>query len=807
MARADWIGETLNGRYQIIELLGQGGMSAVYKANDPNLRRVVALKLIHPHLSSDPEFVRRFEEEATVVAQLRHPNVIQVFDFTHDDETYYIVFEFVPGETLQDRLKRLHDSGRQMSIDDTINIITQSADALEYAHSKGLVHRDIKPANIMVNVQNNPIVMDFGIAKIIGGTQHTATGAVLGTARYMSPEQIKGEKIDARTDIYSLGVTLFEMLGGRPPFNADSAMTVMMMHMTDPVPNLHDLRADVPPGLVAVVNKAMAKDPDQRFQSAAEFAAALNNPDLLTAPADATMVETSRTIAPDPEKTIIEPVVAAAALSESATAAQSGERAAPPPTPSSSTATAGGSPNWLYIAGGALALILLLAGVWAIFLRNDGTGEEPPAVVATEPAAEVVVAPTEAPATEIPEPTEEPTTEPTEEPTEEPTAEPTEPEPLPAAAALSSSEGDVTVITDGQEVVAGPDTPIVPGSQIITGENSAVEFLMEDGSIIQLGESTILDIRELADNPTDSAQENVLAISTGDFLLRQPEPGNILVLLDDEDNLLGSLQVPITSTSLGKPARITARRLAQETLDQAVMAVSLDRESETTMRIACFAGLCTLGDSLIIPPGEEVVVDLLERIVLSQEPITSASESYTYWQEACASCLPEAVGAVAEADFATATSEAPAAEAPTAVPTAAPTTAPTAAPTEAPTTAPTATELAPTAEPTATEAAAPELFVRITGITLDNGYYIVNYETTGYTEQLPGQHVHFYFDTVPESQAGVPGGGPWILYGGPRPFREYTEYDRPAGATAMCARVANADHSIIYGSGNCYPLP
>jgi hypothetical protein len=97
--------------------------------------------------------------------------------------------------------------------------------------------------------------------------------------------------------------------------------------------------------------------------------------------------------------------------------------------------------------------------------------------------------------------------------------------------------------------------------------------------------------------------------------------------------------------------------------------------------------------------------------------------------------------------------------------------------------------------------------VRITGITLDNGYYIVNYETTGYTEQLPGQHVHFYFDTVPESQAGVPGGGPWILYGGPRPFREYTEYDRPAGATAMCARVANADHSIIYGSGNCYPLP
>jgi serine/threonine protein kinase len=806
MARADWIGETLSGRYEIIELLGQGGMSAVYKANDPNLRRVVALKLIHPHLSSDPEFVRRFEEEATVVAQLRHPNVIQVFDFTHDDETYYIVFEFVPGETLQDRLKRLHESGRQMSIDDTVNIITQSADALEYAHNKGLVHRDIKPANIMVNIQNNPIVMDFGIAKIVGGTQHTATGAVLGTARYMSPEQIQGQKIDPRTDIYSLGVTLFETLGGRPPFNADSAMTVMMMHMTDPVPDLRNLRADVPPGLAAVVNKAMAKDPDQRFQTAAEFAAALNDPNLATLTfEDVTVVETPGTQVVDPEKTIVEPVVAKAASSESTTAAQSVRGATLPPVTPSSTSKGGSSPNWLYIAGGALALILLLGGIWAIFLRDGGTAEEAPAsaIVATEPAAEVVIAPTEEPATEIPEPTEEPSREPTDEPVEEPTAEPTEFEPLPVEASFSTSEGDVAVITDGQETVAGPETLIVAGSQIVTGENSAVEFLLEDGSIIQLGESTILDIRELADDPADSTLENRLALSAGDFLLRQREPGNILVLLDGEDNLLGSLQVPITTSSLVKPPRTAARRLAQETLDQAVMAVSLDREPEATMRISCFAGLCTLGDSLIIPVGEEVVVDRMERIILSQEPITGTSESYTYWQEACSSCLPEAIGAIAGADFATATTEAPPTEAPTNVPT----TAPTSAPTIAPTAAPTATQEAPTAEPTATEEAAPELYVQITGITLDNGYYVVNYETTGYTEQLPGQHVHFYFDTVPEAQAGVPGGGPWILYGGPRPFREYTEFDRPAGATAMCARVANSDHSIIYGSGNCYPLP
>ena len=766
-------------------------MSAVYKANDPNLRRVVAVKLIHPHLSRDPEFVRRFEEEAAAVAQLRHPNLIQVFDFTNDDDTYYIVFEFVPGETLQDRLQRLHESGRQMNIDDTVNIITQSADALDYAHKKGLVHRDIKPANIMVNMQNDPIIMDFGIAKIMGGTQHTATGAVLGTARYMSPEQIKGEKIDPRTDIYSLGVTLFEMLGGRPPFDANSAMSVMMMHMTDPVPDLRDLRADVPPGLIAVINKAMAKDPDDRYQSAAEFAAAIRELDLTTVPISKPLPETKEVQTPAPQ--------AAAALPASGSAPAGG----PPPTldpgfPTATTPSASqGSPKWLYIAGGALALILLLAGIWAVFLRDDGGAQEAPAAAAaaTEPAAAVAAAPTEEPATEIPEPTVEPTAEPTEEPAAEPTVEPepeptAEPvvfEPLPVTASFSTSEGEVTVITDGAEETAGPGTQVAAGSQIVTGDNSSVEFVFEDGSLIQLGEATILDIRELAEDPTDSTQENRLALSAGDFLLRQPEPGNVLVLLDSEDNLLGSLQTPATSSALAKPARTTARRLTQETVDQAAMAINLDRESDAIVRLSCFAGLCTLGDSLIVPAGEEVLVNRVERVVLSQEPISGASGSYTYWQEACAGCLPEVAGAVAEAAFATATPEAPAAEEQAA---------------EAP-----AVE-APVAEPTATTEAAPELYVRITGITVDNGgYYEVNYETTGYTEQLPGQHVHFYFDTVPEAQAGSPGSGPWILYGGPRPFREYTEFDRPAAAAAMCARVANPDHSIIYGSGNCYPLP
>jgi len=275
MGQPSWIGSTLGGRYKIEALLGQGGMAGVYKGTDPNLRRTVAIKLIHPHLADDPAFVRRFEEEAAAVARLRHPNIVQVFDFDHDGNLYYMVLEFVPGETLQDRLKTLSAAGKQLPLEETLEIMAKVCDAVAYAHERGMIHRDLKPANVMLGPQGQPILMDFGIAKILGGTQHTATGAIVGTAAYMSPEQIQGAPLDPRSDIYSLGVMLFEMAIGHPPFEGDSAMTIMLKHIQQPVPDLRRDPSGAPAPLVAVIEKALAKKPEDRFQTGAEMAGAL----------------------------------------------------------------------------------------------------------------------------------------------------------------------------------------------------------------------------------------------------------------------------------------------------------------------------------------------------------------------------------------------------------------------------------------------------------------------------------------------------------------------------------------------------
>jgi serine/threonine protein kinase len=276
MAIPSWIGQVLNGRYHIKSLIGQGGMSAVYRATDTHLQRTVALKLIHAHLSVNPDFVRRFQTEATAVAQLRHPHIVQIFDFNHEADNYYIIFEYIAGQSLQERLQQAaQDNSPPFSTGQAITIARQIAAALAYAHQQGIVHRDVKPANILLTASGEAILTDFGIAKLAQATQHTVTGAVLGTAQYMAPEQVQGQAVDGRTDIYALGITLFEMLSGRPPYMADSVMSLMMMHVSEPVPDIDQLKADLPPGITAVLQKALAKQPDERFATAADFEQAL----------------------------------------------------------------------------------------------------------------------------------------------------------------------------------------------------------------------------------------------------------------------------------------------------------------------------------------------------------------------------------------------------------------------------------------------------------------------------------------------------------------------------------------------------
>ena len=374
MRTKEWIGKTLAGRYQIEELLGQGGMSSVFKANDPNLKRVVAIKMIHEHLSSDPSFVSRFEEEAAAIAQLRHPNIVQVYDFNNEDDIYYMVMEFVPGETLQGHLKRLNQADRSMQLEDVVEYMINICDASDYAHNRGLIHRDIKPANIMLSVQKQAILMDFGIAKIIGGQQHTATGATVGTAQYMSPEQIMGTKLDQRSDVYSCGVTLFEMVSGHPPFESDSAMTLMMMHVNDPIPDLREINPDVPFELVAVINEALQKNKESRYQSAgemkAELKAVIDQPAAIPPPPppqDATIVEEALPFVAAAAATAVE-MPSVTSIEPELTSQEAIMEPSLPPPPPTYTEKPTGTQIFrkikpLYIFGCGLIIILGLVGI------------------------------------------------------------------------------------------------------------------------------------------------------------------------------------------------------------------------------------------------------------------------------------------------------------------------------------------------------------------------------------------------------------------------------------------------------------
>src|SRR5438093_3284620 len=262
----------LAGRYGLEQLIATGGMAEVWRARDEVLARMVAVKILRPELADDPSLAERFQREAVAAARLGHPCIIGVFDTGHDDGTRYIVMEHFAGRSLRDIL----EERRQLAPDEAVAITLPVLEALGHAHGQGLIHRDVKPGNILVGEDGRVKVTDFGIAKVAyAHGDLTTTGAMLGTVRYVSPEQVEGGEVDGRSDLYSAGVVLYEMLTGRPPFAAQTDVATAMMRLTsDPLPP-RAIRPGVPRRLEAVVTKAMARRPEDRFLSAAAMRAAL----------------------------------------------------------------------------------------------------------------------------------------------------------------------------------------------------------------------------------------------------------------------------------------------------------------------------------------------------------------------------------------------------------------------------------------------------------------------------------------------------------------------------------------------------
>ncbi|HVO42667.1 MAG TPA: FHA domain-containing serine/threonine-protein kinase, partial [Aggregatilineales bacterium] len=271
-------------QYEILEVIGRGGMSTVYKALDTQLQRLVALKLMHAHLTDKPDFRSRFLAEGRAIAALSHPNIIHIYDVALSDGQLYLVMEYVDGGTLRKRLNTSLDAGKLLDLREIVTIGRQVAQALDYAHSQGIVHRDVKPDNVLLKPEadsdhSEPMVYeavlsDFGLAKRIdAGQSLTATNELIGTLAYMAPERFRGDPlIDGRSDIYSLGVMLYELISGRQPFWSTSMVDMILMHTQGEPERIQDLRPDTPPSLTTIILRTMLKNPDERYETAGELA-------------------------------------------------------------------------------------------------------------------------------------------------------------------------------------------------------------------------------------------------------------------------------------------------------------------------------------------------------------------------------------------------------------------------------------------------------------------------------------------------------------------------------------------------------
>jgi serine/threonine protein kinase len=266
----------LGERYELRERIGAGGMARVFKAWDTTLERAVAVKILYEHLAEDNTFKQRFEQEAKFVASFNHPYIVQVYDFNSFERdgqpVYYMVMTYIPGKTLKAVLEEYCEKGERLSHERIYQIMLNLTDALGYAHGRGMVHRDIKPGNILFDERGQAILTDFGIARLAQGARLTRDSVTVGTPAYMSPEQAVGGQVDSRSDLYALGVMFYEMLTGKIPYDDDGSLSVLFKHINDPIPQVSEFMSMGNPAFDSVMLKALAKDPEQRYQTAQEFA-------------------------------------------------------------------------------------------------------------------------------------------------------------------------------------------------------------------------------------------------------------------------------------------------------------------------------------------------------------------------------------------------------------------------------------------------------------------------------------------------------------------------------------------------------
>ncbi|MBX3063403.1 MAG: serine/threonine-protein kinase [Anaerolineae bacterium] len=340
------------GQYVITSRLGKGGMAIVYRAHQKNVERDVAIKVIESDLAQRPEFVARFEREARTIAALSHPHILKVFDYGRKDDLLYLVMELITGGSLADEIGK----GR-IPLDRATRLLEQIASALDYAHTAaGLVHRDLKPQNVLLDSQGNAILTDFGIAKMLReeGTQLTQTGMVMGTPSYMSPEQWQGSTVDARSDLYALGIIAFEMLTGSLPFNATTPPAMMYQHLNEPPRPVTQLRPDLPQRLETVINKALEKNPRDRFASAGEFAAAFKQASLDPTPIG---IHAPHQVPDEPTMPVSTPAGISQAHKASTRPSEQPRR----------------SPSLITLAAGAVGLIVIAVIAVALLSNRDGS--------------------------------------------------------------------------------------------------------------------------------------------------------------------------------------------------------------------------------------------------------------------------------------------------------------------------------------------------------------------------------------------------------------------------------------------------